>query len=200
MANRSKRRKRQQAKRVRGDGPVPVSPEFRGAAPPVSTGETEIQATRGDMALVKYAVRQRWPISDQVRSDLVSQMSSVMKNSLNDRDRVAAAKVIALADDINLKDEGLRHQRRVAKEERLNKNNGNSASNSGPSVVVQVAGQNVAVGVDATRAMREEMLRDPRYLEFLRSRVVEGNCDSGAVRESGVGGAVETGEASEAAG
>jgi hypothetical protein len=200
MADRSKRRKRQQAKRVRGDGPVPVSPEFRGAAPPVSTGETEIQATRGDMALVKYAVRQRWPISDEVRKDLVSQMSSVMKNSQNDRDRVAAAKVIALADDINLKDEGLRHQRRVAKEERLNKSNGNSASNSGPSVVVQVAGQNVAVGVDATRVMREELLRDPDYLGYLRNRVIEGNSNPGAVRESGVGGPVENGPPPDAIG
>lgn len=62
------------------------------------------ELTRGELVLVARAIRNDWPISNDVRAKLVSQMVWLMDNS-DERYQVAAAKVLVAADAINARRE-----------------------------------------------------------------------------------------------
>jgi nicotinate-nucleotide pyrophosphorylase len=57
------------------------------------------------MAMMRRAVRQGWPISDEMRRLIMNQMALIVGRSEKDRDRVAAAKVIVSADSVNVRRE-----------------------------------------------------------------------------------------------
>jgi hypothetical protein len=61
--------------------------------------------SRSDVRLVARAVRQRWPIPDQVRARLVKNLALIVQESEDERAVVAAAKVLVAADVLNLEQE-----------------------------------------------------------------------------------------------
>lgn len=57
------------------------------------------------MALIRKAIRNRWPINREIRQKLVDQMLHVMEGSENERNQIAAARVLATVDAVNAKRE-----------------------------------------------------------------------------------------------
>lgn len=62
-------------------------------------------ATRSEMALWGRAIKQRWPISDEVRERMVATVLEILSNPESQREALAAAKVLVSADAQNLKTE-----------------------------------------------------------------------------------------------
>ena len=58
-----------------------------------------------DTRLVALALKQRWPISDEVRKLLVHRMTQTLAKSESERNRIAAAKVILAVDGLNMQAE-----------------------------------------------------------------------------------------------
>lgn len=152
--------------------------------PELMYGPGGLYSGRGDMALLRRANRERWPMTEQRRAMLLDQMFSIVEQSPDARHRIAAAKVIVAADAINV------NQQKVDTPKESNVN-------------VNVSG-GVAVGV-VTAQLREQMLHDDRYLEYLRQAEQpvpsSGGHDSadgnaGTVRADGEPGPVEAGETS----
>jgi hypothetical protein len=61
--------------------------------------------SRSDMALLRRAVNARWPIPEAERPAIVSQMIATVVGADDDRSRIAAAKVIAAMDKLNMEQE-----------------------------------------------------------------------------------------------
>lgn len=61
--------------------------------------------SRGELVLAGRAIRQRWPITDNLRELLTMQMEQVLLVSDHERNRIAAAKVLLEADKINMEQE-----------------------------------------------------------------------------------------------
>lgn len=111
-------------------------------------GDGALQPGKGNMALVRRAIREDWPIPPELRAKLVAQMGKVLEKSEDERNQVAAAKVLVAADAINAKREGAD----AAAEK----------GDSGTQVNVQV---NIA-------DMRQQMLADPEYIELQRRKAL----------------------------
>lgn len=61
-----------------------------------------------DRALIRLAIKQRWPISEEVREELVRTTAQAMKDAgkkKNARDVAGCARVLVAADAVNLKEE-----------------------------------------------------------------------------------------------
>lgn len=61
--------------------------------------------SKSDMATLRRAVRERWPIPEAERPAIVAQMCAVIVGSDEDRSRIAAAKVLAAMDKLNMEQE-----------------------------------------------------------------------------------------------
>ena len=62
---------------------------------------------RYNMALVRRAIREDWPIPPAVRAMVVNQMALVVGRGEDERNRIAASKVLVAADAVNAKREGM---------------------------------------------------------------------------------------------
>jgi Flp pilus assembly secretin CpaC len=64
----------------------------------------EIETTN-DVRLIGRAMRERWPIADNLRAGIVQQLVKIIATSDSDRARVAAARVLKDMDALNQSDE-----------------------------------------------------------------------------------------------
>ena len=128
----------------------------------MTLGDGEARAGRGNMALLARAVRERWPITEDIRQAAVNQMLVVLlKKETDTRNKIAATKVLAAMDSINA--------RREATEARAD----------APSITVQ---GNAVIQLDKlTLDERRELLRLRRLLEG------GGDDASGPAEQSGAG-------------
>lgn len=62
------------------------------------------EVTAADLRLVRKALRHNWPISDDLRARLVNRMDDLL-GSEDERNAIAAAKTLVMADAINAKRE-----------------------------------------------------------------------------------------------
>lgn len=120
-------------------------------------GDGALHPGKGNLRLLARAIRERWPISEDVRARVVNQMSKVVDGSPEERNVIAAARVLVQADACNLREQALDQPQTV-----LHHHSG-------------------AVGVGIVE-LRQEVLHDPNYLEFLRHRAAAENGDAGVVR------------------
>jgi hypothetical protein len=77
----------------------PLEPEPPGGKGGLFTG----MKLGGDLALVRTAVKNRWPIRKSLRREVIETLAQIMRSSEADRDRISAAKVLVTADGINVK-------------------------------------------------------------------------------------------------
>lgn len=70
-------------------------------------GDGETHAGKANMRLIRRAIKNRWPIPEELRAKVVEQMGLIVEMGDSDRDKVAAAKVLVAADSLNLKSEEL---------------------------------------------------------------------------------------------
>ena len=54
-----------------------------------------------DMRLIRRAIQGGWPITDEIRELVIREMGIIVRDSENERNRVAAAKTLVSADGIN---------------------------------------------------------------------------------------------------
>ena len=62
---------------------------------------TDRSRFQGDAKLVRTAIRNRWPVTKEMRENVLSVAESVMRDG-NPRDSIAAAKILLEADKINV--------------------------------------------------------------------------------------------------
>jgi hypothetical protein len=60
---------------------------------------------RWEMRLARRAMKQRWPISDQLRKDIVTRLRAVIRAPECERSLVHAAKALLDADKLNMEQE-----------------------------------------------------------------------------------------------
>lgn len=130
-------------------------------------GDGGLQAGKGNMRMIQRAIKERWPISDTIRQQLIGQMAQIVSRSGNQRDIIAAAKVLVSADLVNLKDKQIelsQQPKSPGKVQLLNvTNNVGIGMVSGPAPVQEeVTNNNIAA------SLRHQILNDSTYLEFLR--------------------------------
>ena len=65
------------------------------------TGSGE-EVSKAEMIQIKRALKHRWPIPDEVRERLGEQLGVLASRSDSERNRIAAAKVLADLDRLNL--------------------------------------------------------------------------------------------------
>lgn len=70
-------------------------------------GDGALQAGKYNMAIARRAIRNDWPISEEVRKLVADQMASIIGNGRTERDRIAAAKVLVAADSVNQRREAM---------------------------------------------------------------------------------------------
>ena len=79
----------------------------------MSTGDIQaaipsVDLTRpGDLALIRTAIRNEYPITDDVRKLIVNQMALIVGRDDSAKMRVAAARVLVAADSVNVKREAI---------------------------------------------------------------------------------------------
>lgn len=137
-------------------------------------GDGELKAGKYNMRLVNRAIRNGWNVPQEVKARVVKQMSKIVSQSEEERNKIAAAKVLVSADSVD-----------VAREKMEQPQAGTTV--------------NVAVGVSVS-GVRQQLLNDPEYLDYLRSRPVACDSDAGAIREGGEQPSLETGEPSNGVG
>lgn len=71
--------------------------------------------SKADLATVRHAIVQRWPIPPEVREETIAAARKILKNadSFGPREVVAAAKVIIAADAQNLAEEKLKVPQKI---------------------------------------------------------------------------------------
>lgn len=68
-------------------------------------GDGELHPGKYNMALVRRAIKNNWPLSPEIRQLVVSQMALVVGKSEDERNKIGAAKVLVAADNVNAKRE-----------------------------------------------------------------------------------------------
>ena len=63
--------------------------------------------TGEDARLIRRAIRNRWPIPDKLRAMVVAAMGEIVGSSPEERNRIAAAKVLTAAEAQNMADDHL---------------------------------------------------------------------------------------------
>lgn len=86
-------------------GPEPKPKRERKRSAAVATDIDGV--TRTDINLIAQAARQEWLFTPAERQDLLAQLKGIAKNSKFDRNRIAAAKAIALLMGLNLRQKAL---------------------------------------------------------------------------------------------
>lgn len=117
-------------------------------------GDNNLHAGKGNMRLIQRAIKNGWPIPDELRQKVMSQMEKIVDGGESERDRIGAAKVILAADMVNVKREDMGRQ-------------GAKDPPAGVNVLIQnnVTGGSVSVV--------QEGLKEPDYLEYLERRALE---------------------------
>jgi hypothetical protein len=70
-----------------------------------------LRLSRTDMALLRKAARERWGVPDPVKTEAIFQTAKILADPLSsDRDRIAAARTMALLDRIDQADDRLNRQ------------------------------------------------------------------------------------------
>ena len=117
------------------------------------------------MAMVRRAIKEGWPITPQLRRILVDKMADVMTLADDERTQVAAAKVLIAADAIN------------TKREAMDQADDHKAQ---PDLHLHAHAD--------IEGFRREVVNDPEYLDFLRTRIGQENGYPGPVHADGDGG------------
>lgn len=102
---------------------------------------------RADARLLRKAVKEGWPISDELRQKVVDKLESLL-DSEQERNRIAATKVLVSADTVNV------YRERIEKDQGTQTQTVNVQVNVAN--VLQSAGVDRLVGLDA--ATRERIL------------------------------------------
>lgn len=68
-------------------------------------GDGELHPGKYNMAIARKAIREKWPITDQIRQLVINQMALVVGKSEDERNRIAASKVLVAADSVNTRRE-----------------------------------------------------------------------------------------------
>lgn len=113
-------------------------------------GDGALHAGKGNMAMIRRALRDDWPIPPDLRKTLVAQMGKILESADSDRDCIAAAKVLVAADSLNAK----REATDLAAEKTAD-----------PSVQVNV-------GVSVQSALQSLDGKEPEYQEWRRERAL----------------------------
>lgn len=91
-------------KHKNGQPPQPAATQEQPAAGVL--GDGELRAGKHNMALVRRAINEGWPIPEDVRQRLIEQMAKIIDAKKSQmRNRISAAKVLVAADAINAKRE-----------------------------------------------------------------------------------------------
>jgi hypothetical protein len=66
-------------------------------------GDGGSRAGKGNMRLVRRAIREGWPITPEMKAELAKQMSKVVAKGKSNRDKAAAARVLVAAEGQNIR-------------------------------------------------------------------------------------------------
>lgn len=58
--------------------------------------------TRSDRMMMRRAIKERWPISEDMRTLIINKMALIVGRSENERNQISAAQVLVSADKINV--------------------------------------------------------------------------------------------------
>lgn len=83
--------------------PLPPATTAATTPPPLTIGDGALHPGRYNMAVVRKAIREGYPITDAIRQLVINQMALVVGRSDSEKNRIAASKVIVTADDQNKK-------------------------------------------------------------------------------------------------
>lgn len=133
-------------------------------------GDGALHPGKYNMAMIRRAIENGWPVKPEIRQLVTNQMALVVGKSDNERNKIAAARVLVAADGVNVRREAI-----DAADERPN---------------IDTVNVQVNVGQNIERAQD-----DPEYLEFLRVRRLAGHSDAGPVCGDGEQGPLAHGQA-----
>ena len=60
---------------------------------------------RSDAALIRRAIKHKWPVSDEIKQLVTNQMALIVGRSEDERNQIAASKVLVAADSVNARRE-----------------------------------------------------------------------------------------------
>lgn len=115
-------------------------------SPPGVLGDGALQPGKYNLALVRRAIREDWPIPAETRKLLVDQLAKVIGESKKERNKIAASRVLVAADSVNVKRES----------NDLREDQGMASDENSPTVHIHVGEQRVVA------------INDPEYLEYCR--------------------------------
>lgn len=130
-------------------------------------GDGALHPGKYNMALMRRAIKGKWPITKEIRQKVIDQMVLVVDCAESDRDKIGAAKVIVSADGMNAKREA---------------------------TATPQQHEHHHSGAIALAAVRQEVLYDSSRLDALRNH--QGDSDPSVVCE-GSGPTLEAGPAPE---
>jgi cytosine/adenosine deaminase-related metal-dependent hydrolase len=106
------------------------------------------------MKMIERAIRNRWPISDELKAKIAERVSGIVEMSDSTRDVINAARVAIQADSLNAMREAMELDAEKGPEIHLHAHTG-------------------------TEAARQVIESEPDYLEYLRNKALEsGSSDS----------------------
>lgn len=105
--------------------------------------------TQTDLKMIERAIRNRWPISDELKAMIADRVTGIVETSESTRDVINAARVAIQADALNAKREAMELDAEKGPEIHLHAHTG-------------------------TQAAREVIEGDPEYLEYLRTKALGG--------------------------
>ena len=133
----------------------------------IPEGVKSREVPQWEIRLIQRAIRQGWPISAEDRAKVIDNAMSIVNNSKSPKAVIAASKILVMADAANTNKEKVL----LANELAIQKATGEITDQPATQVNVQVNVNNV------TNALQE-----PEYLEFLRSKSLEEDCNAGTIR------------------
>ena len=102
-----------------------------------------------DLKMIERAVKNRWPISDELKALIAERVTGIVETSESTRDVINAARVAIQADGLNAKREAMELDAVKGPEIHLHAHTG-------------------------TQAARDVIEGDPEYLEYLRTKALGG--------------------------
>lgn len=185
MSKKTRRRKTAQRKTIKERQVAqPVKAEA------IMPAFSETRTPKQDARMIQRAILNRWPINEEIRQKIVSQMSAIASHGESDRDRIGAARVLVSADSLNLQGEKLD----------LDREQFEHAKQTGSQSAISVNIEN-NIPAQTVSELRQQMLADSKYVEFLRhdASTDSADVDASPVRPACEPGTVEAGPASDRA-
>lgn len=127
-------------------------------------GDGEMRPGRYNMALVRRAIKNGWNVPEKYKEGIVTQMAKVVFGSEDERNKIAASKVLLEAD-------------KADQAFQMGKENEEAES---VSITVNTGQQ-----INITTATVQQALTDPEYLEFLESRALARDRDASVICSEG---------------